>query len=127
MNNTAFNLTPEDWRQYVPCARQNRTDRRVQLQQRRSEAYSVALKAAAVLRRRFSATRVILFGSLATNIGFSEYSDIDLAAWGISAHEFYRAVATVTGISTTFKIDLIDPDTCPPSLKEAIISQGIAL
>jgi predicted nucleotidyltransferase len=60
----------------------------------------VAQKVAHLLRQKFGATRVVAFGSLAHRKWFSQWSDIDLAAWGISAYEFYRAVADVTELSS---------------------------
>jgi predicted nucleotidyltransferase len=79
------------------------------------------------LREEFKARHVVLFGSLASETGFTEWSDIDLAAWGIPPERFYAAVATVTGLSSTIKVDLIDPETCRPGLKAIIEREGITL
>jgi predicted nucleotidyltransferase len=83
--------------------------------------------AAEVLRRRFGATRVVAFGSLAHRAWFSAWSDIDLAVWGISSDTFYRAVAAVTGISAEFKVDLVAPEDCQPALRQVIEQEGVAL
>lgn len=69
----------------------------------------------------------MVFGSLAQETGFTNWSDIDLAAWGIPPQRYYAAVAAVTGLSPEFKIDLIDPTTCRPGLKEVIERDGVAL
>jgi hypothetical protein len=58
---------------------------------------------------------------------FTPWADIDLAVWGVSVENFYSAVAAVTGMSATFKIDLVDPETCRPSLLEAIKKEGVEL
>jgi predicted nucleotidyltransferase len=70
---------------------------------------------------------VVAFGSLAHRDGFTLWSDIDLAAWGIPPDAFYRAVAAVTGISSEFKIDLVAPEDCPPSLRRVIEREGVSL
>jgi predicted nucleotidyltransferase len=87
----------------------------------------VARAAAKVLREQFGATRVVAFGSLAHRDGFTLWSDIDLAAWGITPGAFYRAVAVVTGISPEFKVDLVAPEDCQPTLRHVIEREGVAL
>jgi predicted nucleotidyltransferase len=83
--------------------------------------------AAEVLRQQFGATRVVAFGSLARRDWFTPWSDIDLAAWGLPPGAFYRAVAVVTGISPEFKLDLVAPEDCQPSLRHVIEREGVAL
>jgi Nucleotidyltransferase domain. len=80
-----------------------------------------------LLHREFSVRRVVVFGSLAHRAWFTDRSDIDLAAWGIPVERYYRAVATVTGPSPLFKVDLVDPATCRPSVRQAIETEGIEL
>ena len=46
-----------------------------------------------------------MFGSLVHDAWFTPWSDIDLAAWGISPERFYGAVAAITGLSPTFRIE----------------------
>ena len=67
------------------------------------------------------------FGSIVNREWFTPWSDIDLVAFGIPASEFYRAVATITGLSHEFKIDLIDPETCRPGLNQFIDLEGVEL
>ena len=86
-----------------------------------------ARQAARLLRRDFGAHKVVLFGSLAAAERFLPWSDIDLAAWGIPAEQYFRAVAAVTGLSAEFKIDLVDPADCKPGLAAAIEHEGVEL
>jgi len=58
---------------------------------------------------------------------FGPWSDIDLAAWGIPGNQFYRAVAAVSGISSDFKVDLVDPEDCRPAVRQMIEPEGIDL
>ncbi len=87
----------------------------------------LAHQAAALLRKEYSAKKIILFGTLAMDIDFSEHSDIDLAVIGIPDTLFYRAVARVSGLSPEFVVDLVDPDSCRPSVRESILNKGIEL
>ena len=73
-----------------------------------------------LLRERFGATRVAVFGSLSSPNSFDAHSDIDLVVWGIPPAQFYQAVAAVTGISHEFEVDLVDGDTPPPYLSKTI-------
>jgi len=128
-NRTALDMTTEEWKAYNPllAIRQNQATTRELLVKRRRRAIRVARRAAGLLRKEFSAGRVVLFGSLANRDGFTLWSDIDLAAWGIPPDQFYTAVATITGLSAEFKIDLIDPEFCKLSLRNAIEHAGVEL
>ncbi len=94
---------------------------------RREDAWNAARAASHILKEKFGAFRVVLFGSLARPSDFTQWSDIDIAAWGIPADKFYRAVADVTGFSKEFDINLTDVDTCPPKLLKAVEKEGIDL
>jgi len=123
MGKTALDLTREEWQAYRPGEKAGGT----QVRERWVRAWRVARAAATVLREQFGATRVVAFGSLAHRDGFTLWSDIDLAAWGITAGAFYRAVAAVTGISPEFKVDLVAPEDCQPTLRHVIEQEGVAL
>lgn len=102
-------------------------ERAAKLAARLRDARGVAERASALLKQSFGATKVVFFGSLAHPTRFTEWSDIDLAAWGIAPRRYYAAVAAVMDLSTEFKIDLVDAETCPPTLREAIESEGVEL
>jgi uncharacterized protein len=68
---------------------------------------------------------VVVFGPVARGEWFTPWSDIDLAAWGIAVDRYYAAVAAVTGLSEDFKIDLVDPETCRPTVRAAIEREGV--
>ncbi len=56
--------------------------RRRERRARRQKALRLARRVARMLRERFGATRVVLFGSLVRPGAFALHSDIDLAVWG---------------------------------------------
>ncbi len=129
MAKTALELTPQEWQAYQPgqMSRRWSCTSDPEARRRRRAAWRVARRAAQLLRQEFGAQRVVIFGSLSQRGGFTSWSDIDLAAWGIPDERFYRAVAAVTALSARFKVDLIDPETCRPALRQAIEREGIEL
>ena len=129
MGKTVLELTPEERRSFQPAdaIRQRNKDRQKEIANRRSEAWQFARKAAELLKSKFGAKRVVVFGSLAYKDGFTPWSDLDLAAWGIPPDQFYQAVAAVTGVSSTIRIDLVDPESCQTHLRETIEREGIEL
>ena len=127
MSLTALDLSPEALKKYRPLAairRRRNVATETRLANRRRRAMQTAHKAAELLRDKFGARNVMIFGSLARRGGFTPWSDIDLAAKGIPSTRFYEAVGLVTGISAEFKIDLVDIETCAPSLRKKIETEG---
>jgi predicted nucleotidyltransferase len=76
-----------------------------QLRQRTERAWVAARAAAAMLRERYGATRVVLYGSLARG-HFTLWSDVDIAAWGISEDDCYAAVFDVLGVTEEIEVNL---------------------
>ncbi|RQW86155.1 MAG: nucleotidyltransferase domain-containing protein [Geobacter sp.] len=90
------------------------------------EAKEAATAIACELKVRFSTNRVMLFGSLARD-DFHEWSDINLAVWGIAPTEYFRAVAFASGFSKVFKVDLVDAQDCSESLLQHVLKEGVEL
>jgi len=123
---TALDLSPEELKKYRPldAIRKRRAKFSAEISSRRKRALSVARKAAKLLKTEFGAKEVILFGSLARRVGFTRWSDIDLASRGIPSEKYLTAMDTVLYLSPEFKIDLVELETCPPSLRKSIESEG---
>ncbi|HHY96365.1 MAG TPA: nucleotidyltransferase domain-containing protein [Firmicutes bacterium] len=94
------------------------------LRTRYRRAWRIARKAGWLLKHKYGAQKVVVFGSLTDPSRFGSWSDIDLAAWGIPDSRFYAAVGTVTGLSNEFKVDLVDAETCRAPLRKAIDDEG---
>ncbi len=88
--------------------------------QRREKAWEVARAAAALLKSRYHATRVVAFGSLTEPDRFHLWSDVDLSVWGLAPADYFEAVARVLDIGGEIKVDLIMAEKCKPFLHEAI-------
>jgi len=129
MARTAAEMSRQEWQAYHPAAAVERLadQRKVETAKRRRQAWRVARRAAAMLRKEYGASRVVVFGSLATRNWFTPWSDIDLAAWDIPDDRFYSAVAAVITLSPAFKVDVVDPAECLPHLREAIEREGVDL
>jgi predicted nucleotidyltransferase len=123
MPRTALDLTTEELILYRP----GRVSDTLQTSEKWEQAWEVARAVAHLLRERFGARQVIAFGSIVHRAWFTPWSDIDIAVWGIPAHQFYQAVAVVTGISPDFKVDVVDVEDCSISLRRIIESEGIEL
>ena len=92
----------------------------------RNRAKEVAGQAAKILKEKYGASRVVLFGSLAHEAWFTLKSDIDLYAVDIPADKFFKAEAEVESIAPMFKVDLVDHKECSPELLKQI-REGIEL
>jgi predicted nucleotidyltransferase len=82
---------------------------------------------AAVLRARFGARRVILFGSLAHAAWFAPDSDIDLAVEGVAAGQYWEAWRVAEAIIPDRPVDLVDMETAGEGLRRAIDRYGLDL
>ena len=88
--------------------------------QRREKAWGVARAAATLLKSRYHASRVVVFGSLTRNSQFHLWSDVDIAAWGLAPGDYFEAVARVLDVGDDIKIDLVMAERCKPHIREAI-------
>jgi predicted nucleotidyltransferase len=118
---------PADLAEYVTGARARQAARRRQLEERRTDAIAVARRAAEVLRAQFGATQVALFGSTLRPGAFHERSDVDLAAWGLSGPDYWRALAVLEDLDPTLVIELVRAEAARPSLLAEIEEAGLAL
>jgi len=96
------------------------------LRERRSKAWQVAREAAALLKSRYHASRVVVFGSLTRADRFNRWSDVDLAAWGLAPEDYFEAVARVLDVGGDIQLDLVMAERCKPALREAL-QQGVEL
>ena len=123
---TALELSPEELKKYRPleAIRRRRVETRVEVAERRRRALIVARKAAKLLKEKFGAKEVILFGSLSRRGSFTLYSDIDLAVRGIPSDRFYEAIGVIITFDMEFDIDLVESETCPAALRASIEKDG---
>ena len=90
-------------------------------------AWQAAHRVATVLYQDYGASKVAVFGSLAERELFSKNSDIDIIVWGISYNKCLDVLWNTEGISSEFKIDLIDFETSNELFRERILNQAIQI
>jgi predicted nucleotidyltransferase len=120
-------LSPDQLDQYRHTAAQRQKLRVAKVKPRREKAWKLARRAAQVLREQYHATKVAVFGSLLHESRFTEWSDVDVAAWGIAPDQTFRAIGTVMDLDPSLEINLVDVNTCTPSLLKAIEAEAVDL
>jgi predicted nucleotidyltransferase len=98
-----------------------------QIAMRRARAQQLARATADLLKAQFGVTRVVLFGSLIHAGRFHLHSDADVAAWGLTATNWLRAMSAVAALASDIEINLVDIETCSPELLSVIEREGVQL
>jgi len=132
MSKTASELRKKGWpaeemAKYQPWKALDKYSQDSEIKARKDHALSIAHKVGGLLKAKYGATRVVLFGSLAHGAWFTPRSDIDIYVEGISAARFFEAEADIQEISQKFKVDLVDSKECSPELLSKIEEEGIDL
>ena len=117
--------TAEEMQRYRRTALQRQQAEQQQVAQRRARAWELARQAAARLKAEFGVERVMAFGSLTQADRFTQWSDIDLAAWGLTDQNWLRASAAVQ--VGDIEINLVDMQTCKPEVLASIEREGVLL
>lgn len=90
-------------------------------------AWEAAHSVATVLYQDYGASKVAVFGSLTERGCFTENSDIDMVVWGVSYNKCLDALWETEGISSEFKIDLIDFESIKGLFRQRILNQAIPI
>jgi predicted nucleotidyltransferase len=129
MAKTALDLRPHERQAYKPDKmfklRTIEDERKIKT--RYQASWVLARKAATLLKSEFGAEKVFVFGSLLHESSFTLWSDIDLSALGIAVDKYYAAVAAVSDLSSSARIDLVDLESCRSSLRDTIYKEGVEL
>ncbi len=112
---------------YLNTARRKKKQQHRKLLLREERAWDAARRASALLKERFRASKVVIFGSLVHKGSFTPWSDVDIAAWGISPQDTFRAIGTVMEVASDIDVNLVDVGTCRPSLLTVIEEEGIEI
>lgn len=123
---TALDLAPEERQRYLQAVRRRMT-RPVRGGADSAEAAALLARvreAAAELKARFGARRVILFGSLAHGAWEATGADLDLAVEGLSAGAYWQAWAVVEARFPERPVDLVALESVTGSLRSAIQGGG---
>jgi len=127
MTTPASQFSPDTIAQYRHTARQRQKIRASKMKPRIQKGWELARKAAQILREQYHAARVVVFGSLLHENCFTEWSDIDIAAWDIPSDQTFRAIGSIMDLDSSFEINLVDVNTCPPDMLKTIEKEGMDL
>ncbi len=94
---------------------------------RYERAWQLSHMAAELLKSQFNAKRVVVFGSITQKDRFTLWSDVDLAAWGLTSNNWLRAMADVRYLSDEVEINLVDTACCSHELLAIIERDGVTL
>ncbi len=121
----ARDVTPEEMARYRAAARRRAEHEAQALAKREERAWELAREVAAALRKRFGATRVVVFGSLVHPGYFTPWSDVDIAAWGIAPDDTFRAIGVAMDADPEIQVNLVDVGACKASLLRVIERDGV--
>ena len=125
MATPTLNISPDRLAQYRRTAIRRQNARVPKVKGRMKTAWRLARKAAKLLREQYHAERVAVFGSLLHEKRFTPWSDVDIAAWGIPADQTFRAIGTVMDLDSSIGINLVDINTCLPSMRKVIEAEAV--
>ena len=120
-----YQIPAERMQQYRRTAQSRYSAERVLRDQRSQRAWALARQAAALLKEQFGARRVAVFGSLVHSGRFTQWSDVDLAVWGLTSTNWLRAMAAVRALSDEIDISVVDMGCCSPDLAASIVRDGV--
>lgn len=123
----SLELTPEAMAVYRATAHQRWEEEQRERARREERAWDLARQAAALLRKQFGATRIVVFGSLVHPSMFTLWSDVDIAAWDIQPQDTLRAIGAVFDLDADIQVNLVDVGTASTELLDKIEREGVEL
>ncbi len=113
--------------EYRQTALKKSVAEREQSADRREKGWLLAREAARLLKEQFSASRVVVFGSLVHEESFNRWSDVDIAAWGLRPEDTFKAIGAVQALAQDIELNLVDVQTGRAELIKAIEVEGVEL
>ncbi|MBI3914307.1 MAG: nucleotidyltransferase domain-containing protein [Chloroflexi bacterium] len=117
-------LTKKELDEYRRAAQRRSRVEELTIDHRRRRAWQLARRAARLLKQKYGATRVIVFGSLTHGAWFHPHSDLDLAVEGLEPGAVWRAWSTIEKAVPELEVDLIELETASQRLNQRIREQG---
>jgi uncharacterized protein len=124
---TAAQLTEQEIDEYRESFHKRKQVESLELKQRKEQAWTLARNDASLLKSRFGASRVVIFGSLTKNELFTLWSDVDLAAWGLRPEDTLRAIGAVYDLDENIRVNLVDINIVNASFRTTIELDGIEI
>lgn len=124
MSITVSTLSAAELERYRKSLKSRLTRSQRQASERFKKAGEIADHAVSVLKEEFGVEKVLVFGSLLHPSLFHARSDVDLAVWGLTGREYYRAVGLLQSLDPEIDVDLIAFDDATTSIQETIMREG---
>ena len=126
---TALELKREEWQRFkgIPSDGFEPQELTLEEQQERDRLLAEIRELAKILKNRFGARRIVLFGSLARISRVTAASDVDLGVEGLKTKEYWQAWKLAEEHIGDRRVDIVDIETATESLKRAIDRYGIEL
>ena len=103
-------------------------ERKAEEKRKRDLAIRKAKAVAKVLKKKYHAREVILFGSLIWRPEFWwRGTDIDLMVKGINDHRYFEILSDISSIAHPFHVDLIPYERAWPLIKKKARKEGVGL
>lgn len=94
------------------------------IEERKAKALAAAQACAELLKTRFGARRVIIFGSLAGEGPWHDRSDIDLAVEGLASEDFFAAYSACCSLLPPgLDLDLVPLEDAYPEMRARILGE----
>jgi len=123
----SLDMSAVDLERYRAFAQARLRSERARCEARRQRAWRLARRAAELLKAEFGVHKVAVFGSLIRPDRFTQWSDVDLAAWGLTAANWLKASAAVRALDSDIELNVVDVTACSPDLLAAIERDGVPL
>jgi hypothetical protein len=126
-NMSSQTFTPGQLQQDRQTAHRCQASRGGLVKKRMEAGWQAACKAAELLRGKCITRRLVGLGSLLSESRLPPWPDVDIAVRGLSAEHTFRAIGDVIGLDCSIEINLVDVNTCSPSLLKSIEREGVEL
>ena len=103
-------------------------ERKVERERKRELAIEKAKSVAKILKEKYHAKEVILFGSLIWRPDFFwTGTDIDLMVKGLKGEEYFEILADVSTLAHPIHVDLIPFEKAEVSIRKRALKEGVRL
>ncbi|NSW84579.1 MAG: nucleotidyltransferase domain-containing protein [Syntrophothermus sp.] len=111
---------------YISGWLKRKEERQAQLKEQQRLALEKAFEIAQMLKAKYGARKVVLFGSLVKG-KYWRHSDIDIAVHGIDESRYLDAAWEASQIALPFKVDLLPLESVAETLKRKIEDEGLVM
>ena len=87
------------------------------------QCLDISTRVAQTLKTQFHISKIALFGSILDSATFTQWSDIDIAVWGLEPSQTLLAIDVAKHFSDEVEINLVDINTAKPEIYQRILEK----